>query len=191
MRVRRQTSFVMPPTEQPEAGVRSSASERLAGFVSAHLGSRQVSRVVYGAIIGLALVVALEAHPPPTGAVIASLLGTAVAVALAELYSELVGFETSGRRDATRAQRRELAADMAAVALGIAFPVVFFVLAAAGVLEEDTAFTVAKWTGLALIGAYGYAGARLSGAGLAGSLARAAVVALIGAFLIALKALVH
>jgi hypothetical protein len=29
-----------------------------------HLRSRQVSRVIYGAIIGLALVVALEAHPP-------------------------------------------------------------------------------------------------------------------------------
>lgn len=187
----RQTSFVMHPTEQPDAAVRSSTRDGLARFVSSHLRSRQVSRVVYGSIIGLALVVALEAHPPPTGAVIASLLGTAVAVALAELYSELVGFETQGLRDATRAQRRELAADMAAVALGIAFPVVFFVLAAAGVLDEDTAFTVAKWTGLALIGAYGYAGARLSGAGVVASLTRAAMVALIGAFLIALKALVH
>ena len=191
MHVQRHTSFVMHHTEQPDAAVRSPTSEGLAGFVSSHLRSRQVSRVVYGSIIGLALVVALEAHPPPTGAVIATLLGTAVAVALAELYSELVGFETQGLRDATRAQRRELAADMAAVSLGIAFPVVFFVLAAAGVLDEDTAFTVAKWTGLALIGAYGYAGARLSGAGVVASLTRAAMVALIGAFLIALKALVH
>jgi hypothetical protein len=53
----------------------------------AHLGSRQVSRVIYGAIIGLAPVVALQAHPPPPGAVIATLLGTAAAVALAEVYS--------------------------------------------------------------------------------------------------------
>ena len=29
-----------------------------------HLGSQQVSRVIYGSIIGLALVVALEVHPP-------------------------------------------------------------------------------------------------------------------------------
>jgi hypothetical protein len=186
-----QTSFVMPPAEQPDAAVRSSTGERLRRFVSAHLGSRQVARVVYGAIIGLALVVALEAHPPPTGAMIATLLGTAVAVALAELYSELVGFETRGRREATPAERRDLAADMAAVAMGIAFPVVFFVLAAAGVFDEDAAFTVAKWTGLVLIGAYGYAGARLSGAGIVASLMRAGMVALIGAFLIALKALVH
>jgi hypothetical protein len=52
-------------------------------LVAARLGSRQVSRVVYGSTIGLELV-ALEAHPPPPAAVIASLLGTAVAVAAVE-----------------------------------------------------------------------------------------------------------
>jgi hypothetical protein len=150
-----------------------------------------VSRVVYGSIIGLALVVALEAHPPPPAAVIATLLGTAVAVALAELYSELVGFETTRRRKAGAIEVRELSADVAAVAFGISFPAVFFLLAAAGPLEAETAFTVAKWTGLGLIGVYGYAGARLSGAGIAGSLVQATAVALIGAALIVLKSLVH
>jgi hypothetical protein len=160
-------------------------------FVAAHLGSRQVARVVYGSIIGLAVVVALEAHPPPIGATIATLLGTAVAVAFAELYSELIGFETAGRRDATRTERAQLLADMAAVSIGIAFPDIFFLLAAAHVFDEDVAFTISKWTGLGLIGAYGYAGARLSGRTIVGSLVRAAGVALIGAFLITLKALVH
>jgi hypothetical protein len=161
------------------------------GFVAAHLGSRQVSRVVYGSIIGLALVVVLEAHPPPSASVIASLLATALAVGLAELYSELVGFETARARKVSRAELRHLEGDVAAVAFGIAFPAVFFVLAAVDVLEEDTAFTVAKWTGLGLIGVYGFAGARLSGAGLPAALLQATAVALIGAALIALKTLVH
>jgi hypothetical protein len=147
--------------------------------------------VVYGSIIGLALVVALEAHPPGSGAVIATLLGTAVAVGLAELYSELVGLEVMGHRKAGRPEVRHLGADVAAVAFGIAFPAVFFVLAAAGVLDDETAFTVAKWTGLGLIGLYGFVGARLSGAGLLASLIQASAVALIGGVLIALKALVH
>jgi len=150
-----------------------------------------VSRVVYGSIIGLALVVALEAHPPPPAAMIASLLGTAVAVALAELYSDLVGFETTRRRKAGGTELRRLSADVAAVAFGISFPAVFFLLSATDVLEAETAFTIAKWTGLALIGVYGYAGARLSGAGVAASLVQAAAVALIGAALIVLKSLVH
>lgn len=146
---------------------------------------------MYGSIIGLALVVALEAHPPPPAAVIASLLGTAVAVALAELYSELVGFKTIQRRKAGATEVRRLGVDVAAVAFGISFPAVFFLLAATDVLQAETAFTIAKWTGLGLIGVYGYAGGRLSGAGAAASLMQAAAVALIGAALIVLKSLVH
>jgi hypothetical protein len=160
-------------------------------FVASHLSSRQVSRVVYGSIIGLALVVALEAHPPPPGAVIASLLATAVAVALAELYSELVGFETARHRKVDAAELRHLRADILAVGFGIAFPAVFFLLAALDALEVESAFTLAKWTGLGLIGVYGFAGARLSGASTATSLLQAAAVALVGGALILLKSLVH
>jgi hypothetical protein len=43
-----------------------------------HLGSRQVGRVVYGAIIGLALIVALESHPPRPWAMAVWLAGTAI-----------------------------------------------------------------------------------------------------------------
>lgn len=160
-------------------------------FLRAHLGSRQVARVIYGAIIGLALVVALEAHPPAPTAVIATLLGTTVAVALAEFYSEFVGFETTRRQKVSPEEMRHLRADIAAVSFGIAFPSVFFVLAAADVLADDAAFTVAKWAGLGLIGVYGFAGARLSGAGFAASVIKATGVALIGAALIGLKAVVH
>jgi len=136
-------------------------------------------------------VVALEAHPPPSGAVIATLIGTAIAVALAELYSELIGLQVRGHRRAGGGERRELLGDIAAVTFGVAFPAVFFVLAAADVLEQDTAFDVAKWTGLGLIGIYGFVGARVSGSGLLASLLQASTVALIGGALIALKAIVH
>jgi hypothetical protein len=160
-------------------------------YVASHLDGDQVSRVIYGSIIGLALVVALEAHPPRPGAVIATLLGTALAVALAELYSELIALQVRGHRRAIVAERRHLLADMGAVTFGIAFPSVFFLLAAAGAFEDDTAFTVAKWTGLGLIGFYGFIGARVSGSSLLVALAQALAVAVIGGVLIALKALVH
>jgi hypothetical protein len=39
--------------------------------------------------------------------------------------------------------------DVGAVALGIAFPCLFFILAAAGAIEDETAFTIAKWSGSA------------------------------------------
>jgi hypothetical protein len=159
--------------------------------IEAHLGSRQVARVIYGAIIGMALVVSLEAHPPRPGVVAGTLLVTAAAVGLAEIYSEVVGAETRTRRRVQREQVRHILGDVAAVAVGIAFPAVFFVLAAADVLEPDTAFTVAKWSGLGLISFYGFIGGRLAGAGLWSSLLQAVAIAAIGGVLIAFKALVH
>lgn len=159
--------------------------------IAAHLGSHQVSRVLYGSIIGLGLVVALEAHPPAAVAVAVTLLATALAVALAELYSEIVGTETRTRSSIGRQQIVGMLDEIGAVATGIAFPGVFFFLAAVGAVDLDSAFAVAKWSGLALITAYGFAAARLTGNTVPGSLCRAGIAGLIAAFLIVTKALLH
>lgn len=156
-----------------------------------HLGSRQVGKVVYGSIVGLAVVVALEAHPPGSGAVAVLLVGTAVAVGLAEVYSETVGIETSTRRPVTRGQVGAMAEDAGAVACGVAFPAVFFLFAVLGLVAEGTAFTLAKWSGLGLIGCYGFWAARFAGARPARAVFKGVVVALVGAGLILLKSLVH
>jgi hypothetical protein len=78
-----------------------------------------------------------------------------------------------------------------AVAVGIAFPGLFFVLAAVGAFGTDAAFAVAKWSGLGLITAYGFAAARLTGESLLGSLLRPGIATLIATFLIIIKALLH
>src|SRR4051794_41919649 len=62
-----------------------------------HLGSRQVGRVVYGSIIGMALVVTLDSHPPTASVMTVWLVGTAVAGGLAEVYSGGGGGGTSMR----------------------------------------------------------------------------------------------
>ena len=159
--------------------------------IAAHLESGQVSRVIYGSIIGLALVVALEAHPPGAGVVASTLLATAVAVGLAETYSEVVGAETRTRRRVARGELSRILVDVGAVAFGIVFPGVFFILAALGAIDVQSAFTAAKWSGLGLIGAYGFCAARLAGARLAVSLVHALVVGVIGGLLIVIKALIH
>ncbi|WP_142459651.1 hypothetical protein [Geodermatophilus aquaeductus] len=159
--------------------------------LAAHLGSRNVARVIYGAIIGLALIVALESYPTSAGQMIGWLVGTAVAVALAEFYSEVVGTETSERHRVTGQQLRHMLEAAAAVAFGVAFPSVIFLLAALGLIEIGTAFTLAKWSGLVLIGFYGYWAARFAGAPVPRALVQGGLVALIGAFLIVLKAALH
>jgi VIT1/CCC1 family predicted Fe2+/Mn2+ transporter len=150
-----------------------------------------VSRVVYGAIVGLALVAALEAHPPEPAAVAALLASTAVAVALAELYSEMLGAQVRLRRSVDDEHRERILADVLAVAAGAGFPAVFFLLAAAGAIEPDTAFTIAKWSGLGLIAFYGFCAGRLAGRDVRTSLLHALAVGAIGVLIIGLKALVH
>ena len=156
-----------------------------------HLGSGRVSRVIYGAIIGLALVVALESHPPTTWVVAGTLATTAFAVALAELYSEIIGIQASTRRRPGRQALNELVAEVAAVAFGIVFPAVYFVLAGLGAFESDTAFRLAKWSGLGLIVFYGFCAARLTGATISRSLVSGCAAGVIGACVIVLEALLH
>jgi hypothetical protein len=161
------------------------------GALASHLGSRQVARVLYGSIIGLALVLALQHHGSPDGEVVGALVGTAIAVGLAELYSEVIGTATRTHRRVGRDQIGEISSEVAATAAGVAFPSVYFVAAALGAMETETAFTVAKWSGLGLITAYGFAAARLTGSPLGESLLRAAGAAVIAGFLIVVKALLH
>ena len=186
----------MAPGEPPSPGPGDTPGiittvSRLRATIEDHLGSRDVARVIYGSIIGLALVVALEDHPPAAGAAAATVAGAAIAVGLAEAYSEIVGAEARTRKPVHGASVRVFARDAVAVTFGAAFPALFFVLAAAGVMDIDLAFTLSKWTGLGLISVYGFVAARLSGSGLGGALLHATAVGGIGGALIALKALVH
>jgi hypothetical protein len=180
-----------PSTSERDRAHAAAGTGWLPDVVKAHLGSHDVSRLVYGATIGLALVVALQAHPPGAGQAAALLIGTAVAVGLAEVYSAYVGDEARTRRRPSHAEVLALTQDAGAVTAGAGFPAVFFLLAAAGALELDTAFNLAKWSGLGLICAYGYFAARLAGSRTPGALLHAAAVGAIGGVLIALKAVLH
>ena len=159
--------------------------------IEEHLGSAQVSRVIYGAIIGMALVVVLEHQHPTAGVVAATLVATGLAVALAEAYSEVIGTQTRLRRKLARHHVREIVEDVGAVFFGVVFPDVLFVLAALDWIDIDTAFTLAKWSGVLIITAYAFIAARLSGERMAASLLQALGVGLIGVALIAVKSLLH
>jgi hypothetical protein len=179
--------MAVPPQRSVVLGARGPIRRALAE----HLESHDVSRVIYGAVIGLALVVALEAHPPSAGQAAAAVGGAALAVGLAEVYSEVIGTEARTRRPVRLGRVRSVVLDAAAVTFGAAFPALFFVLAAAGAFDVDLAFTLSKWTGLGLICAYGYVAGRLSGSGVGASILHGLAVGAIGGLLIGLKALVH
>jgi hypothetical protein len=134
-------------------------AKTLRGAIRSHLGSTPVARVVYGAIIGLALIVALEQPPPAAATMIASLLGTPWrsrsprstprSSASRRVSGTASGASSSASFATTRSPSRS----------GVAFPAVYFLVAAAGAIDVDAAFRPAKWTALALIGFYGFCAA--------------------------------
>jgi VIT1/CCC1 family predicted Fe2+/Mn2+ transporter len=168
--------------------------ERLSARWTSYDGRTQsqlVSKLLYGSIIVLALEVALEDHPPAPRDMVASVVGTALAVTLAELYSDVIGLEIGRRRRVQRDELGRILRKVSAVALGAAAPVVWFALAWAGVLGLGTAFTLAKWTGMGLIGCFGFLAGRLAGNGVARSLLQAGALLLVAAGIVFVKALFH
>jgi hypothetical protein len=164
---------------------------RLRRAVLDHLDSPDVARVVYGSVVGLAVVVALQVHPPTAAQAAGIVFGTGLAIGLAELYAEIIGTETRARRPVERRELREMLRQAGAATFGAAFPAIFFLLCSAGAIEMQTAFRLAKWTGLGLICGYGFLASRLAGQGVARALVHAAAVGAIGGALIAFKALLH
>jgi hypothetical protein len=166
-------------------------SARFRAWVASHLGSRDVARVLYGTIVGIALVVALESKEHTAGENATYIFVAAVVIGLAELFSEVISLEARNRRRINRVDARPLARDAIAVVIGAGFPAVYFVLAAAGVMTVHTAFVLSRWSGLGLVIVYAFAAARLSGAGRLHSARHAATAAVVGLILVELKALVH
>lgn len=71
----------------------------------------------------------------------------------------MLGAQARTGRRVGAAGLRHLLEGVGGVVFGIAFASVFFVLAAAGAMDDATAFTVAEWSGLGLIGCYRFAAA--------------------------------
>lgn len=168
-----------------------SSSNGLKASVESHLGSHDVSRVLYGTIVGLALVLALEADAHRAGETAAFIVGTALTIGMAELFAEAISQEARMRRTIRRADLRPLARDAIAVVIGAGFPAIYFVLAALGVMEGHTAFTLAKWSGLALVCGYAFLAARMSGAHYRHATRHALAAGIVGVALIVLKSLLH
>jgi hypothetical protein len=156
-----------------------------------HLESPDVARIIYGSVVGLAVVVALQVHPPTAAQAAGIIIGTGIAIGLAELYAEIIGTEARTRRPVERREMREMLRQAGAATFGAAFPAIFFLLAVVDAVDMQLAFRLAKWTGLGLICGYGYLASRLAGQTVARAVVHAAAVGAVGGALIAFKALLH
>jgi hypothetical protein len=157
-----------------------------------HLAARSVTHAIYQTVIVLAIVVSLERHPPADGTLLASVIGGAIAVGLADLYAGVVGRMIREHQPTTR----RLVADdavaiMQGIAVAVALPIVFFGLHRLGVLALQRAFDLTEWTELVLIGLYAFVANRFAGFSVAHSVLLGGAATLIGLLLVALKAFFH
>ncbi len=145
---------------------------------------------VYGSVIVLAVIIALDDTSVRAREAIASVLGAAVATVLAELYGDYLAETIRERRRPTPAERAEAVRSALAGLLAAILPVIFFVLAGFGVVELPTAFEVAVWTGVGVVGFYAFVANRVGGMSVGRSVGAGVLFTLLGAVLVLIKALV-
>ncbi len=151
---------------------------------------RHADRAIYVLIAVLAVSVALEDTNTDARHAFVGVAGAAVALTLAELFAGRIGISIREHRRPTHTESNaEVRAAMTGLAVA-ALPTFFLFLALLDVMKLHRAFTVAQWTGFAVIGVYTYLAARSSGNGQVRSLVGGLGMLLIGGALILLNSLV-
>lgn len=149
------------------------------------------ARSIYGSILVLALLLALEDHPPTPLRAAGVVAGTVLAVLAAEAYAENLGAELALGRRETREERRARLRELAVMTVSAEAPVAILLLAAAGVLEQETAFRLARWSTLALLLIGGYLARRLAGTSRLAAAWSGLLVFGVGVLISVLKSALH
>jgi hypothetical protein len=158
-------------------------------WVRHHVTAGHAGNVVYGSIVVFALVLVLSHEHASAVTAIVSIVGAVFVVAVAEAYAEFLQEMIQLHRPLRGRERRQIFAGIAVHGIAALAPIVFFVLAALDWMELDTAYTTAKWFGVAVLGVYAFGAYRAAGVSVGRSALAGAVMTGIGLLLVALKAI--
>ena len=122
---------------------------------------------------------------------IAAAVGSVIAAMLAEGYAEYIAGVIRERRHPNRTEIRQTAADIGAGTLAALVPLIPFVLVEFGLIELQTAYDIAPWLGIGVIGGYALLANRLAGLSHAHSALVTVGALAIGLALILIKTLTH
>src|SRR5215831_6729141 len=120
----------------------------------------RAEHAVYGTLIVLAVVTGLDDVSASAREAFFGVLGAAIAVALSEMYADMIGTTIRERRTPNRAEYQEFAVDVAFGFGAALVPAIFFLFAWVGVMNLGRAFTVAEWSGIGILFVYVLAAAR-------------------------------
>jgi hypothetical protein len=153
--------------------------------------AQRAARAVYGSIIALAVIVVLEQADAAASEVLAAVAGSVIAAMLAEGYAEYIAAVIRERRHPSRGEFRDTAADVVAGTLAAFVVLIPFILATLGAIELETAYDIAPWLGLGVIGGYALLANRIAGLSRTHSAIVTTAAIGIGLALIAIKTLTH
>jgi hypothetical protein len=147
----------------------------------------RAGHAVYGSIIVLAFVTGMDEVSASAREAFFGVLGAAIAVALSEMYADMIGATIRERRTPNRDEYREFGVDMAFGFGAALFPGLFFLLAWLEVITLGRAFTIAEWGGVGILFGYALVATRAANMKLSHSLLWAAGLTACGIGLVELK----
>lgn len=156
-----------------------------------HTDGHFAARSVYGGILVLAVLLALQAHPPGPYRSALLVAGTILAVLAAEAYADLLGLEIDRGRPASRAERNAKLRELGVVTVAAEGPILIFLLSGVGVIDEGLAFTLAIWLTIGLLFLEGFLARWLAGRSFLDSLRSGCAVGGIAVALAVFKSLAH
>ncbi|MFN7160620.1 MAG: hypothetical protein ACK4NC_03355 [Candidatus Gracilibacteria bacterium] len=152
---------------------------------------RVISRSMYGIIITMALLAALENSSASAWAVALSIVATLFSISIAEAYTESIGVHIDKKTPIQDHERHKIFKESLYVFGGSSIPLFAFVAAGLGLWTLSTAFMIAKVASFILLFEYGYLYGRRSGRTRLGALKVGALNILLVSLIVAFKELVH
>jgi hypothetical protein len=144
-------------------------------------------KVIYGSIVALTLVIVMDFEEATGGATVLSLVAALIAVGFAEAYAEFLEEMLRNRRPLRRGERRAIVEGVGLHLAPCLAPIAFFLLAWLRVIGLETAYGLAEWTGVAVIGLFAFGAYRAAGASTGRSLLAGALLTGVGLMLVVVK----
>jgi hypothetical protein len=178
----------MPGIDTSDTVAARGPGERLSDRVRTLVLRAISARLVYGAVVILAALLAIDTTDVDVAKQIGAVLLATFAVVFAELYSDIVGAMIRERRRLSHTELVSMAVQLSSLALAAIPPLAMSMLAWAGVVSVQTAGWVSAWILIGLLFAFGFAAARAAGASIVGSAVGAALLLGVGLAMVLFKA---
>jgi hypothetical protein len=125
------------------------------GRVTSFFDYSFVSMAIYGSLTVMAVVVAMENHPPPPLSAAARVFGVTLAIAAAKAYAELIADTLTRGRKLNGEEGRQLLRRVSPVLFGAQAPTVVFLMSALGWYSVETGIEISRVLVLGLLFVYG------------------------------------